>query len=197
MEAFKVTVEAVVGGIIFWRAASYGGIFAAGAGVRGAGDGEGAAEGGAIPVPGERPAPPPPLPPRRAQTSGKDDQESGGRRAPPPPPSPELKGRVRRETPARPSLGASVACAPPPSFSLSLPLPPRPPCVSPCVSQPAWRWAWERPLHTSLPLPPALGLRATHSGRDTDPVHCTHSLHCCSTLHSPPFAVSNAVFTVN
>lgn len=88
MEAFKVTVEAVVGGIIFWRAASYGGIFAAGAGVRGAGDGEGAAEGGAIPVPGERPAPPPPLPPRRAQTSGKDDQESGGRRAPHPLPPP-------------------------------------------------------------------------------------------------------------
>lgn len=71
MEAFKVTVEAVVGGIIFWRAASYGAIFAAGAGVCGAGVGVCAAEGGAIPVPGERGVLLPLPCPRGARTSGK------------------------------------------------------------------------------------------------------------------------------
>lgn len=192
MEAFKVTVEAVVGGIIFWRAASYGAIFAAGAGVCGAGVGVCAAEGGAIPVPGERrpPSPSPhPAGRKRQEKMTKRAVVGGGR------PSPELKGRVRRGTPARLSLRASVACVPPP-FPLPFPPPPpRPPCVSPCVSQPAWRWAWERPVHTSLPLPPALGLRATHSGRDTDPVHCTLStLLQYSTLSTPP-AVSITVYT--
>lgn len=119
MEAFKVTVEAVVGGIIFWRAASYGAIFAAGAGVCGAGVGVCAAEGGAIPVPGERrpPSPSPhPAGRKRQEKMTKRAVVGGGR------PSPELKGRVRRGTPARLSLRASVACAPPPSLSLSLPL---------------------------------------------------------------------------